>query len=658
MLRLSLLSLFLFSSLAYAQPTDDPTSNNSPTHSININSIDNSDFVIDIHDPTYSISSSSRTEADKLSCGLKNQNNIFDIFKKKQKIIVDILKQACGLQESDRSQTSEETTDTDNSLFSCTRADLEAEYSDLDRMEKGLPKVATPPVQTSSASKIDQPSTTENVSQSNLQTKMAEALAGVESTMKDICEVQSSGYMRCYNVAHIGYRAFRSYWPMAAANPPAGFSLMGFNFLFDVFLRDKMHKKALEVVFRQNAGKASQIIYILSKVVNCYWDPTGELSGAIALKATKLLLRLLPMDQIKGGKHIQGFFEFLAYLVGKEAGHTTRYAMELAKKGGFYSNWQQTSGQDPNKACNGLESNCKLPLSKIVMLRSHNAYANLQDQRTPVHPLGFIYPNQIYGVEKQFKDFGIRSFQFEITSEPHWEDANKPMAHGDPVTLSHNLMLNYGSLVDTLSIIKKLLDENPREVVNIFFGLQDKNNTEFKIDEAMKKSGLNKYMPVDEGDFYLPLESLINKGVRLLVTPDTGIPLSSEIPGSSNAALNTVQYHAQFQPVEHEGMGSYETIYINPLMPMSCDASERIRMKGTDMINPQNRNGMLLNHMSIFAIPEIAEKVNQSILKHYSRCKNETGISGAFINVDHVQTVPVETFEEIQKMNGWIPPKR
>ncbi|CZT20334.1 related to BSC1 Transcript encoded by this ORF shows a high level of stop codon bypass [Ramularia collo-cygni] len=99
--------------------------------------------------------------------------------------------------------------------------------------------------------------------------------------------------------------------------------------------------------------------------------------------------------------------------------------------------------------CNGFPEFCERKYSNISMVVAHNA--------------AFVQPanaasNQLLGVKDQLAD-GVRMIQGEV----HWDEANQTLYNCH----SNCDLLNTGPYQDTLTTIRKFLDDNPYDVVSI-----------------------------------------------------------------------------------------------------------------------------------------------------------------------------------------------
>lgn len=135
-----------------------------------------------------------------------------------------------------------------------------------------------------------------------------------------------------------------------------------------------------------------------------------------------------------------------------------------------------TSARPTNtQPCNGYPEFCNLKYSNITMIGAHNS---------PFSIKGNVASNQQLGVQTQLND-GIRLLQFQV---------HKPNA-SSPLMLCHTScdLLNAGTLVDYMILVREWLDENSYDVVTLVMGNYDVLTPQ-NFTSSIYDSGLDRYL--------------------------------------------------------------------------------------------------------------------------------------------------------------------
>ncbi|KAJ2158466.1 hypothetical protein GGF46_003751 [Coemansia sp. RSA 552] len=167
--------------------------------------------------------------------------------------------------------------------------------------------------------------------------------------------------------------------------------------------------------------------------------------------------------------------------------------------------------------CNGHVELCSRPYNNVSFACTHNAYSYPP-------PLDLFALNQQNPIEQQLAD-GVRAFMLDVV-KPIISNSNDVL---DSVHLCHEscLLIDKGKFADTLSVIKKFMDENQREVITLII----ENAGEFVPEElapSFEQSGISAYAytplfyPTDARNGYPwpTLGRLIEENQRLITFMD------------------------------------------------------------------------------------------------------------------------------------------
>ncbi|KAJ2077816.1 hypothetical protein H4R24_004892 [Coemansia sp. RSA 988] len=196
---------------------------------------------------------------------------------------------------------------------------------------------------------------------------------------------------------------------------------------------------------------------------------------------------------------------------------------------------------EPNGICNGHVELCNRAYNDVSFACTHNSYSYPP-------PSGLPVLNQKRTINEQLDD-GIRALMLDVVKSvkaeastsvvggvintvKSWFTKDTPETKISPLDIVHLChsscaLIDKGKLVDTLSIIKKFMDENPREVITLII----ENVSGFSPEElspSFEESGIDKYAFTPDFDFiekhsgypWPTLGSMIEKNQRLVVFID------------------------------------------------------------------------------------------------------------------------------------------
>ncbi|RIB11905.1 PLC-like phosphodiesterase [Gigaspora rosea] len=159
--------------------------------------------------------------------------------------------------------------------------------------------------------------------------------------------------------------------------------------------------------------------------------------------------------------------------------------------------------QSTPTVCNGYAEFCNKPYSSISFVATHNSYAYG----------GVPAINQFFDISTQLKD-GIRVFLL---------DGHNSTKGTSDIELCHTdcTLLDTGTAANTLKIITSFLQNNPNEVITIFWENYDKIDP-LRYKAEYDKAGLTQYcrtQPV--GSPWPTMASIIQSGQRVINFIDT-----------------------------------------------------------------------------------------------------------------------------------------
>ncbi|CAG8583588.1 7027_t:CDS:2 [Diversispora eburnea] len=166
-------------------------------------------------------------------------------------------------------------------------------------------------------------------------------------------------------------------------------------------------------------------------------------------------------------------------------------------------NTNSTDNNDSRK-CNGYSEFCNRNYSSITFVGTHNSYASGSQAAA----------NQVFDIPTQLKD-GVRAFSLD----GHYKNATDKT-----LEICHTScgLLDAYSIVEGLKNFTTFLENNPNEVITIFWENFDKiTASEYK--DAYDQADLTKYAYTPESTTEWPtLSSLIDSDKRLINFIDTG----------------------------------------------------------------------------------------------------------------------------------------
>ncbi|CAG8634578.1 6448_t:CDS:2 [Acaulospora morrowiae] len=160
----------------------------------------------------------------------------------------------------------------------------------------------------------------------------------------------------------------------------------------------------------------------------------------------------------------------------------------------------RAQGTTAPTVCNGYAEFCDKPYSSITFVATHNSYANTSETT---------------GIPQQLKA-GVRAFLLDGHYNPNSKTA--------PIELCHTscAILDAGKVSDTLKLFTTFLEQNPNEVITIFWENFDKiDPADYKT--AYDTAGLTSYAYIPSSPTEWPtLSSLIQSNTRVINFIDTG----------------------------------------------------------------------------------------------------------------------------------------
>lgn len=169
----------------------------------------------------------------------------------------------------------------------------------------------------------------------------------------------------------------------------------------------------------------------------------------------------------------------------------------------FLSTTVLGQGSEP---CNGYPELCNRTFSQVSYVTTHNAFAVGKNPAA----------NQWNSIEIQLED-GVRAFMLDV----HLLDTSKPSERTMYLCHLTCALLDMGTLVDTLSMMRRWLDQHPREVITIIY----ENFDNFAASEFIapySQSGLldMSYWRPNSTAPWPTLQELISSNRRVISTVD------------------------------------------------------------------------------------------------------------------------------------------
>jgi len=166
--------------------------------------------------------------------------------------------------------------------------------------------------------------------------------------------------------------------------------------------------------------------------------------------------------------------------------------------------------------CNGHESLCEKNYTEVIYPTAHNAFS--YGERGSVKkdgPPAYIYPNQNLPISNQLRA-GIRGFMLDI----QYYDDLQGNYYGKKLLLCHSYcVLGSEPLENALKEIKIFLNQNPNEVITLFFQMNGEINfNDFK--KAFEVSGLYSHLYNPDTAQWPKLKTMIANRNQVVVFGD------------------------------------------------------------------------------------------------------------------------------------------
>ncbi|KAF9280247.1 hypothetical protein BGZ88_012301 [Linnemannia elongata] len=170
------------------------------------------------------------------------------------------------------------------------------------------------------------------------------------------------------------------------------------------------------------------------------------------------------------------------------------------------------NGAEAQQLCNGYAELCAKTYDQVVYATTHNAYAYT--------PPGALAANQNNDIPTQLKD-GIRAFMLDAYNLPSGATNDIELCH------SYCTLLDAGPLSKVLGQFKTFMDQNPNEVISIFWE-NAANLTPARFQTVYQAAGMTPYLYTQTaGSTTWPtLASMISSNKRLLNFVDSGADAS------------------------------------------------------------------------------------------------------------------------------------
>mmetsp|Transcript_4380 Transcript_4380/g.9709 ORF Transcript_4380/g.9709 Transcript_4380/m.9709 type:complete len:467 (+) Transcript_4380:131-1531(+) len=170
-----------------------------------------------------------------------------------------------------------------------------------------------------------------------------------------------------------------------------------------------------------------------------------------------------------------------------------------------------------DNCCNGLESNCNLPVNKVLFPMVHNAHSS--------------YDNNFMGASnnKPFEEAlvaGYRALQFStclckgfLSKALLERDAEWGLGESNLGFCHMSCGMGVRDPKDVLTNLKEFIETNPREVLIIEFDMLDGSSADLRT--ALQRSGLIDYVYHPQDEYYIAewptMEQLIDDNTRVLL---------------------------------------------------------------------------------------------------------------------------------------------
>ncbi|CAG8699404.1 7138_t:CDS:2 [Dentiscutata erythropus] len=156
--------------------------------------------------------------------------------------------------------------------------------------------------------------------------------------------------------------------------------------------------------------------------------------------------------------------------------------------------------------CNGHAELCNKSYSAVSFVATHNSYAygNL------------VAATQDYSIPTQLKD-GVRGFLLSALASPNPSSTDIELCH------TSCSLLDAGTVVNTLKNFTTFLQNNPNEVITLFWRNDFSNLTATDFKTAFDKAGLTQYCFTQPlGSAWPTMSDIISSGKRVMNFLDSG----------------------------------------------------------------------------------------------------------------------------------------
>ncbi|CAG8569907.1 7270_t:CDS:2, partial [Cetraspora pellucida] len=161
---------------------------------------------------------------------------------------------------------------------------------------------------------------------------------------------------------------------------------------------------------------------------------------------------------------------------------------------------------DAQQVCNGYAELCNKPYSSVSFVATHNSYAYGTA----------IAANQYYNISTQLND-GVRVFLLAVLKNPDPTKSDIELCH------TSCELLDAGTVADTLKNITTFLQNNPNDIITIFWRNFFSNLTAAVFKTAFDKAGLTQYCYTQPLNSSWPtMSKIISSGKRVINFLDSG----------------------------------------------------------------------------------------------------------------------------------------
>ncbi|KAJ2599509.1 hypothetical protein GGF39_002195 [Coemansia sp. RSA 1721] len=296
--------------------------------------------------------------------------------------------------------------------------------------------------------------------------------------------------------------------------------------------------------------------------------------------------------------------------------------------------------------CNGHASLCNKHYNQVSFACTHNSYSY-----PPPATIGVL--NQEKSIQQQLSD-GVRAFMLDLVRPELSSDPKTPKEDNDAVHLCHAscLLINKGTLENTLKVFKAFLDKNRREVITFII----ENYSEFSVEQvepSFKSSGIDKYAYVPDfkpnsqkhGYKWPTLKRMVDTNKRLMVFMDDKADVS-KVPYILPEWEYVIETPFEnISPVEKFPCTQDRPRDGKPrdLLVMNHFAYNRAEIMGKDIDTPLTAN----------QIKQHGYNAAKSLQQQVDTCKTVWGSRVPnFITVDYYDVGDGDIFDIVNKING------